>query len=139
SAIFPPARTTDPPSGARTEPPSAPRTEPPSARHAGADALELDPLEFTPSVRPPTPAPTQSWFPPPEELRAALTIQSPPPDESPSPSEAPSAALPAARPSSRSGPLKQKPDPSTRPLIGYSLSEDAVEPEHLETTRPPRR
>jgi len=52
---------------------------------------------------------------PPEELRRALTSSSP------------------VRPSpdSRSG-LKQKPEASTRPLIGYSLGTGSIEPELLE-------
>lgn len=61
---------------------------------------------------------------PPEELRAAIT----------------EAALEHAvrpAPSSRSG-LKQKPDPSTRPLIGYSLSGDLPE-ERIENPRPGSR
>jgi hypothetical protein len=56
--------------------------------------------------------------PPPEELRRALT------------------SSPAMQ-SSASGqpPLKQKPDASTRPLVGYSLDNDAIEAEHLEGAR----
>jgi hypothetical protein len=36
--------------------------------------------------------------------------------------------------------LKQKPDPSTRPLVGYSMGNDSVETEHvrLSSSKPPR-
>jgi hypothetical protein len=63
---------------------------------------------------------------PPEELRAALTEL----DVEP-------LSKPAASSSSRSA-IKQKPDPSTRPLIGYSLSGDLPE-ERIESTRPGSR
>jgi hypothetical protein len=58
---------------------------------------------------------------PPEELRAAITDTPPEPGAS----------------SSRSA-LKQKPDPSTRPLIGYSLSGDLPE-ERIDNPRPSSR
>jgi hypothetical protein len=63
--------------------------------------------------------------PPPEELRAALTgVHFPPLNVEPPRS-----------------PLKQKPDPSTRPLIGYSLGADSIRPERLEgvalSSKPP--
>ncbi len=57
--------------------------------------------------------------PPPEELRSALTS---------------SPALQPLGASSRP-PLKQKPDVSTRPLVGYSLNDEHVEPEQLEGVR----
>jgi hypothetical protein len=63
---------------------------------------------------------------PPEELRAAITELEMEPLSRPSSSS-----------SSRSG-LKQKADPSTRPLIGYSLSGDLPE-ERIESTRPGSR
>ena len=56
--------------------------------------------------------------PPPEELRRAIT----------SPPSMQSAA--SSRP-----PLKQKPDASTRPLVGYSLSTESIEAEELEGVR----
>jgi hypothetical protein len=56
--------------------------------------------------------------PPPEELRRAIT----------SPPSMQSAA--SSRP-----PLKQKPDASTRPLVGYSLSTESIEAEELEGAR----
>jgi hypothetical protein len=65
--------------------------------------------------------------PPPEELRGALTGTS-----SASFSAASSAASSPAPVESRSSPLKQKPDASTRPLVGYSLGTGSVEPESLE-------
>jgi len=57
--------------------------------------------------------------PPPEELRSALTS---------------SPALQPVVASSRP-PLKQKPDASTRPLVGYSLNDEHVEAEQLEGVR----
>lgn len=63
---------------------------------------------------------------PPEELRAAITELEMEPLSKP-------AASSASRPA-----IKQKPDPSTRPLIGYSLSGDLPE-ERIESTRPSSR
>ena len=56
---------------------------------------------------------------PPEELRNALVGQ------------------PAVQSSASSRPplLKQKPDASTRPLVGYSVSNESIESEHLEGAR----
>ncbi|HEY3668602.1 MAG TPA: hypothetical protein VGL19_21540 [Polyangiaceae bacterium] len=54
---------------------------------------------------------------PPEELRRALTNP------------------PASSPTSSKPVLKPKPDPSTRPLVGYSLGTDSVETEHLRGVR----
>ncbi|MEO8901731.1 MAG: hypothetical protein ABI488_08040 [Polyangiaceae bacterium] len=54
---------------------------------------------------------------PPEELWGALTN---------SPVTSTSSGLPA---------LKQKPHPSTRPLVGYSMGNESVETEHLEGVR----
>jgi hypothetical protein len=62
---------------------------------------------------------------PPEELRAAITELELEPTSKPASS------------SSRAA-IKQKPDPSTRPLIGYSLSGDLPE-ERIESTRPGSR
>jgi hypothetical protein len=52
------------------------------------------------------------------------------------------ASMPPSEPGTR--PLiKQKPDPTTRPLIGYSLGKDNVESETLEgarlSSKPPRK
>jgi hypothetical protein len=70
---------------------------------------------------PPTrlsPPPAARHSPPPEELRRALT--SPPAMQSSA----------SSRP-----PLKQKPDVSTRPLVGYSVSSETLEPELVEGVR----
>jgi hypothetical protein len=70
---------------------------------------------------PPTrisPVPPARHSPPPEELRRALTT---PPAMQSSASSRP--------------PLKQKPDASTRPLVGYSVGSETIEPEHLEGVR----
>jgi hypothetical protein len=64
---------------------------------------------------------------PPEELRAAIT------ELEPDPLSTPAASSSSSRPA-----IKQKPDPSTRPLIGYSLSGDLPE-ERIESTRPGSR
>jgi len=61
----------------------------------------------------PRPSPASQ---PPEELRRALTGPS---------------SLQSSSPDSQS-PLKQKPDASTRPLVGYALGTDSIKPEHLE-------
>ncbi|HEY3256202.1 MAG TPA: hypothetical protein VGJ91_19725, partial [Polyangiaceae bacterium] len=63
-----------------------------------------------------SPPPTaRSLSQPPEELRRALTSTS------------------VSEPSlAAQSPLKQKPDASTRPLVGYSLGTDSVEPELVE-------
>jgi len=63
-----------------------------------------------------SPSPASRNSPPPEELRLALTS---------SPSVQPS-------PESRSA-LREKPDVSKRPLVGYSLGTGSVEPESLES------
>jgi hypothetical protein len=51
------------------------------------------------------------------------------------------ASLPAGLPSQQ--PLKKKPDPTTRPLISYSLGEDGVKSETLEgarlSSKPPKK
>jgi hypothetical protein len=63
---------------------------------------------------------------PPEELRAAITELELDPTST------------AGSSSSSRSVIKQKPDPSTRPLIGYSLSGDLPE-ERIESTRPSSR
>jgi len=63
-----------------------------------------------------SPLPAEPISQPPEELRRALTRSS----------------SPQHTVESLSSPLKQKPDASTRPLVGYSLGTDSVEPELLE-------
>lgn len=65
-----------------------------------------------------SPPPAARSSPPPEELRRALT--SPPAMQSSA----------SSRP-----PLKQKPDASTRPLVGYSVSNETIEPELVEGVR----
>ncbi len=58
---------------------------------------------------------------PPEELRRALT------------------SPPASTPTSSRPVLKQKPDASTRPLVGYSMGTESVETEHVRlSSKPPR-
>ena len=78
--------------------------------------LSPSPSRLSPSPSRLSPSPSSRNSPPPEELRMALTH---------SPSVQPA-------PESRSA-LKQKPDASTRPLVGYSLGTGSVEPESLES------
>ena len=81
-----------------------------------------------------SPPPDARHSPPPEELRHTLTS-----------TLASASHPPASEPpvESRSSPLKQKPDASTRPLVGYSLGTGSVEPEsmkgatHLSPSHPP--
>jgi len=102
-------------------------SSPPSSPRVPAISSVLNPPRSNPNTAPlPTrlsPPPTRQSPPPakhslpPEELRRALT----------SPPSVQSAA--SSRP-----PLKQKPDPSTRPLVGYSVNE-SIEAEQLEGVR----
>jgi hypothetical protein len=90
-----------------------------------------------------SPTPARNSLPP-EELRRALTRTSSSSSSSsavPSSSSSSSSSVAALSSSaaasqapveSRSSPLKQKPDASTRPLVGYSLGTGSVEPESLE-------
>jgi hypothetical protein len=89
-----------------------------------------------PSQPPPPPSfgpPPSGWTPPP-----------PPPEVSPAPRPAlvSAASLPPGLPGLQPI-LKQKPDPSTRPLIDYSLGKDGVRSETLEgarlSSKPPRK
>jgi hypothetical protein len=76
------------------------------------------PLEFKSSPR---------HTPPPEELRDALALSA-------------GIVEPGERPSSPA--IRVKPDPSTRPLVGYSVteaSEDHVDTSRITSTRPPQR
>ncbi|MEP7049917.1 MAG: hypothetical protein ABJB12_06170 [Pseudomonadota bacterium] len=92
---------------------------PPVAPQNPAINSVLSPPRSNPNAAPLStrlsPAPSR-LSPPPEELRGALTI---PPFSS-------SSSQPA---------LKRKPDASTRPLVGYSMGNESVEPEHLEGVR----
>lgn len=104
---------------------------PPAPTSPPAAAKALFP-PFSSIVTPPRNNPlavpiSSKLSPPPEELRRALTA---------------SPTLSPAGTSSRP-PLKQKPDASTRPLVGYSLGTESVEPEQLEgvrlSSKPPDR
>jgi hypothetical protein len=107
-------RTVPAPSSATAAPEISSVLSPPRSNPFAA----LTPISSRSSPAPSRLSPPPSRVsPPPEELRRALTS---PPASSPSSSSA-SSSRPA---------LKQKPDPSTRPLVGYSMSSE-VEPEHL--------
>jgi len=104
-------------------PTNAPRANQPSG--ASPDAKPTTPAPAISSVLTPPHGnplavlPPPRFSQPPEELRLALT------------------ASPALQPLGASSrpPLKQKPDVSTRPLVGYSLHDETVEPEQLEGVR----
>jgi predicted nucleic acid-binding Zn-ribbon protein len=85
---------------------------------SGAARPTAPPLEFKSSPR---------HTPPPDELRDALALGATAPEA-------------GDRPSSPA--IKIKPDPSTRPLVGYSVteaSEDHVDTTRITSTRPPQR
>jgi hypothetical protein len=102
-----------------------------------APQLDVPMVSASPALKPTAPAPAISSIvtpprsnplaappsarlsPPPDELRRALTS---------SPVLQPLGA--SSRP-----PLKQKPDVSTRPLVGYSVNDESVEVEQLEGVR----
>jgi predicted nucleic acid-binding Zn-ribbon protein len=117
--------------------PAALRPTPrPPAHTLKLDQVEMDaalsrppavaPAPLTkPAEPPPANAEIPRLTPPPAELRAALTgVHFPPLEIEPARS-----------------PLKQKPDPSTRPLIGYSLGAGSIRPERIEgvalSSKPP--
>ncbi|HYP99495.1 MAG TPA: hypothetical protein VER96_12565 [Polyangiaceae bacterium] len=115
SATFPTAghdsQRSQPISSILSPPAGTPFTAPLSSR------LSPPPSRLSP------PPPAQPSIPP-EELRHTLTstlVSSTGPTSSEPPVE------------SRSSPLKQKPDASTRPLVGYSLGTGSVKPESLES------
>ena len=92
-----------------------------------------------PSEPPPPPSfgpmPTTGWTPPPPASIETPAITMPARGVS-------AASLPAGLPSQHPV-LKQKPDPTTRPLISYSLGEDGVKSETLEgarlSSKPPKK
>jgi hypothetical protein len=85
--------------------------------------LSPPPARISPPPARISPPPMARTSQPPDELRRALT------------------GPPASSPTSSKSVLKQKPDPSTRPLVGYSMGTDSVEAEHLGgvrvSSRPP--
>jgi hypothetical protein len=89
----------------------------------------------------PTDAPPPSFGPPP----AAWTTPAPPPDTTITRSPWPVSAASLPPEAAQALPiLKRKPDPTTRPLIDYSLGEGGVESETLEgaklrSSKPPRK
>jgi hypothetical protein len=108
---------------------SAPVSAPISSPRVPAISSVLSPPRSNPNAAPlptrlsppPTrlvPPPAARHSPPPEELRRALT--SPPAMQSSA----------SSRP-----PLKQKPDLSSRPLVGYSVGNATIEPELVEGVR----
>jgi hypothetical protein len=96
---------------------SPPRSNPNATASPIPSRLSPPPVRLSPIPARHSPVPGRH-SPPPEELRRALTT--PPSVQS----------MASSRP-----PLKQKPDPSTRPLVGYSLSTESIESELLEGAR----
>jgi hypothetical protein len=83
--------------------------------------LSPPPTRLSPPPNRLSPPPAGRNSQPPEELRRALTNP------------------PASSPTSSKPVLKQKPDPSTRPLVGYSMGTESVETEHVRlSSKPPR-
>ena len=115
------------------------RSRPPSARTSTQPGVgtPLPPsVPHSPAVPPlPASAPRSSpvSFGPPPAGQAPRS-----PQLSPRPASVSAASLPPPRPSD-TPPLKQKPDPLTRPLIGYSLGVDGVRSETLEDARFPSK
>jgi hypothetical protein len=115
-----------------------------SAAVASAPTAEPFPRE---STRPGVGGPKPSEPPPPPSFGPPPSGWTPPPP-APEPSQAPrqivisAASLPPGLPSQQPV-LKQKPDPTTRPLIDYSLGGDGVLSETLEgarlSSKPPRK
>jgi hypothetical protein len=116
----------------------------PAATTAGPSARTAEPFPRE-STRPGVGGPKPSEPPPPPSFGPPPSGWTPPPP-APEPSQAPrqvvisAASLPPGLP----GPvLKQKPDPTTRPLIDYSVGGDGVLSETLEgarlSSKPPRK
>lgn len=126
-----------PPRSGSTDPAFASESSPSSAEASdGRDGTAIRSV-----LRPPRSNPNAA--PLPTRLSPPPTRLSPPPAKS-SPSPGQLGGTPTVPPSAQSSassrpPLKQKPDPSTRPLVGYSMSQDSVEPEHLAELRVPSK
>jgi len=155
-------------------PPAQPGSRPPSFRPPPALRLDVAELDTALYTRAPTPPPAQAVPPPPtasqfprESTRPG--VGGPKPSEAPprpsfgpppsgwtpptaenTPTERPPRPISAASlPSDSVGALpvlKRKPDPSTRPLVDYSLGEGGVQSETLEgarittkSSKPPQR
>jgi hypothetical protein len=142
----------------RSTPPPPPVTSsrPPTFRPASMlqlDAGELDSTLHTRSSSPRMPSVGPQRAPLPSEPPLAPSFAPPPsgwtplppaPESSPAPRPVVvSAASLPSDPPNRHPALKQKPDPTTRPLIDYSLGEDGVSSETLEgarlSSKPPRK
>jgi hypothetical protein len=128
-----------------------PRLTPPPAElqralYAPAPVSTAEPFPRE-STRPGVGGPKPSEPPPPPSFGPPPSGWTPPPP-APEPSKAPrpvvisAASLPPGLPSQRPI-LKQKPDPTTRPLIDYSLGGDGILSETLEgarlSSKPPRK
>lgn len=133
-AVYTPRNLTPPPS-------------PVSGTASSAPTAEAFPRESTrPGVggpKPSEPPPPPSFGPPPSGWTPVPPAPEPEPSKAPAPRQPviSAASLPPGMPSLR--PLKQKPDPTTRPLIDYSLGGDGVLSETLEgahlSSKPPKK
>ena len=123
------------PSPASSPSASSPTSSSPAASpRAHAISSVLSPPRSNPNA---SPIPSR-LSPPPSRLSPIPARHSPPPEELRRAITSPPAMQSAA--SSRP-PLKQKPDASTRPLVGYSLRTESIDAEQLEgarlSSRPP--
>ncbi|MET0793953.1 MAG: hypothetical protein ABW061_20705 [Polyangiaceae bacterium] len=118
---------------------SRPTAAPASARGASASSGE-EPVSSLPVISVLSPPPSSPratplstrLSPPPTRLSPPPSPHSPPPEELRRALTAPPSMLSSA---SSQPPLKQKPDASTRPLVGYSVANEGIEAEHLEGVR----
>jgi len=125
-------------SGSRAS--AAPISEPSSS---STTAREFPRESTRPGVGGPKPSHPPSVAPPPPDFGPPPSGWTPvPPAPAPRPAVFSAASMPPSAPGQRPV-LKQKPDPTTRPLIDYSLGGDGLPSETLEgvrlTSKPPRK
>jgi hypothetical protein len=140
-AVYTPRHLTPPPPQVSANAPSSANTP------SSAPTAEAFPRESTrPGVggpKPSEPPPPPSFGPPPSGWTPVPPAPEPEPAKAPAPRPPviSAASMPPGMSSLR--PLKQKPDPTTRPLIDYSLGGDGVLSETLEgarmSSKPPRK
>lgn len=122
-------------------PPVAPRSSPRAAAPNPPTASAFPRESTRPGVGGPKPSepPPPSFGPPP----SGWTPPSPASQSKPPPSGRVTSAANLPQGLTASSPLKQKPDPTTRPLIDYSLGKDGVQSELLEgarlSSKPPKK
>ncbi|HEX2872228.1 MAG TPA: hypothetical protein VHP33_13245 [Polyangiaceae bacterium] len=147
SAVYTPRQLTPPPRAVSTSAPASSPAPAGGSTPSSAPTAEAFPRESTrPGVggpKPSEPPPPPSFGPPPSGWTPVPPAPEPEPAKAPAarPPVISAASMPPGMPSLR--PLKQKPDPTTRPLIDYSLGGDGVLSETLEgarmSSKPPRK